>query len=232
RLKRGWTSPVYAFFEPTPSIEYTAGRCSHVFKCLAKGCKQHVWRFLDKDDTKSTSNMTKHIKSCWGESVYLTAQDTKTVAMARTTVVQGVLQTGLIMSSFERKGKGKVTYLHRQHTKTETKTLMKMGCPEYYLPSPSTVSCDVKLVFAKVRQCVVRMLQTYEGELNFATDTWTAPNHKAFVAISVHLEHEGEPLAMLLDIVKVSKSHTGLNLTEAFTKVLSDFGVSDKVDNV
>ncbi|KAG0706542.1 hypothetical protein DFH29DRAFT_798253, partial [Suillus ampliporus] len=256
RLKRGWTSPVYAFFEPTPSIEYTAGRRSHVFKCLAKGCKQHVQCFLDKGDAKSTSNMTKHIKSCWGESVYLAAQDAKTTATAHTTVVQGVLQTGSITSSFERKGKGKVTYSHRQHTKTETKnkgrdcTLMKMGCPKYYLPSPSTVLRDVKLVFTKVRQRVARMLQTYEGELNFATDAWTAPNHKVFAAISVHLEHEGEPLAMLLDIVEVSKvsqfkaykstknqlcyyqSHTGLNLTEVFTKVLLDFGVSDKVDNI
>jgi hypothetical protein len=83
--------------------------------------------------------------------------------------------------------------------------LMKMGWPEYYLPSPPTVSCDVKLVFTKVRQCVAQMLQKYDGELNFAMDAWTAPNHKAFVAISVHLEHKGEPLAMLLDIIEVPK---------------------------
>ncbi|KIK32206.1 hypothetical protein CY34DRAFT_102054, partial [Suillus luteus UH-Slu-Lm8-n1] len=51
----------------------------------------------------------------------------------------------------------------------------------------------------------------------------------AFVAISVHLEHEGQPLAMILDIVEVSKSHTGANLVEAFTKVLKEFGISDKV---
>lgn len=50
------------------------------------------------------------------------------------------------------------------------------------------------------------MLQSYEGELNFATDAWTTPNHKAFVAISVHLKHEGQPLAMLLDIVEVAKA--------------------------
>jgi hypothetical protein len=73
------------------------------------------------------------------------------------------------------------------------------------------------------------MLQTYNGDLNFATDAWTSPNHKAFVAISVHLEHDGEPLAMLLDIIEVAKSHLGLNLAEAFAKVLSNFGISDKV---
>ena len=34
---------------------------------------------------------------------------------------------------------------------------------------------------------------------------------------------------MLLDIVKVLKSHTGANLAHMFSKVLSDFGICDKV---
>jgi hypothetical protein len=106
---------------------------------------------------------------------------------------------------------------------------MKTGRPEYHIPSPSTISQDVKLVFANVRQRIAQMLQTYDGDINFATDGWTSPNHKAFVAITVHLEYEGEPLAMLLNIVEVAKSHSRHNLAEAFALVLSDFGISDKV---
>ena len=34
---------------------------------------------------------------------------------------------------------------------------------------------------------------------------------------------------MLLDIVKVACSHSGLNLAAAFAKILKDFGISDKV---
>lgn len=48
-------------------------------------------------------------------------------------------------------------------------------------------------------------IQEYEGTLSFATDAWTSPNHKAFVAVSVHLQHEGKPLSMILDIVEVAK---------------------------
>ena len=70
--------------------------------------------------------------------------------------------------------------------------------------------------------------QDYDGALNFATDAWTSPNHKAFVAFTVHMEHNGEPVSMLLDLVEVAKSHSGKNLAEAFEKVLKDFGVSDK----
>lgn len=34
---------------------------------------------------------------------------------------------------------------------------------------------------------------------------------------------------MLLDIVEVAHSHSGLNLAAAFAKILDDFGISDKV---
>jgi hypothetical protein len=50
-----------------------------------------------------------------------------------------------------------------------------------------------------------------------------------FVAFTVHLEQSGKPLAMLLDIVEVPKSHTGSNLALAFFKVLKEFHISDKV---
>ena len=113
---------------------------------------------------------------------------------------------------FERKGKGKVTYSHKQHTKTEKKKefrpivflvvaidlevlfqsligsfglsvtfrmvsrsemkfhvqivkdwgfqcLMKTGRLGYYLPSPTTVSWDVKLVFAKAQNWIAKLYE-------------------------------------------------------------------------
>lgn len=36
---------------------------------------------------------------------------------------------------------------------------------------------------------------------------------------------------MLLDIVEVARSHSGLNLAAAFAKILEDFGISDKVNS-
>jgi hypothetical protein len=50
-----------------------------------------------------------------------------------------------------------------------------------------------------------------------------------FVAVSVHFENNGVAVAMLLDIVEVAMSHSGINLAGAFAKVLEDFGISDKV---
>ncbi|KIM50611.1 hypothetical protein SCLCIDRAFT_145042, partial [Scleroderma citrinum Foug A] len=97
--------------------------------------------------------------------------------------------------------------------------LMKTGRLDYYLPNPHTVSCDIRNVF----------IQAYRGELNFATDTWTAPNHRSFAAITVHLEEDGKVLVIPLDIVEVARSHTSAVLANEFMKVLEEFGVADKV---
>ena len=71
--------------------------------------------------------------------------------------------------------------------------------------------------------------QEHEGALSFKTNAWTSPNHKAYFAITVTFEVNGVQYSMLLDLVEVAKSHLGLNLAAAFTKILDDFGISDKV---
>jgi hypothetical protein len=48
-------------------------------------------------------------------------------------------------------------------------------------------------------------MQEYDGKLNFATDAWSLPNHKAFVAVSVHFEYNREPVSMVLDVVEVAR---------------------------
>ena len=107
--------------------------------------------------------------------------------------------------------------------------LMKTGRPACYIPSKITVSRDVKNVFVKCRQRIATMLQEYEGALSFATDAWTSPNHKAYVAVTVHFESEGKPIAMLLDIVEAARSHSGIVLAREFARILEEFGISHKV---
>ncbi len=105
-------------------------------------------------------------------------------------------------------------------------SLMKTGRPGYYVPSPSTVSRDVKTVFARTRVRIAQLLrvsrtvsfmraqtthttaQDYDGKLSFGTDAWTSPNHRAFIAISVHLEVDGQPLRLLLDLVELAEVRT------------------------
>lgn len=77
RLMKEWNSPIYAFFDPTPIIETVNGRRAHAFKCMARGCKVQIHRFLNKKDACLTSNIRKHVKTCWGDKVLQTACEAK-----------------------------------------------------------------------------------------------------------------------------------------------------------
>jgi hypothetical protein len=87
KLTKEWTSPVYAFFQPTPNIGYEDGRRYHSFKCAGKSCTKTICRYLDKKDAKSTSNLRKHAKSCWGEAAVRAVDQAKNATEARDKIV-------------------------------------------------------------------------------------------------------------------------------------------------
>ncbi|RDX40001.1 hypothetical protein OH76DRAFT_1301479, partial [Lentinus brumalis] len=210
-----WTSHVYAFFKPEVEIvRKSPTKIGHVFSCAKPGCTHKTTRYLDTKDITSTSNMATHVKSCWGKEIFRAAQAAGKHTDARP-IVENFGRTGTITRAFKRVGKGKVSYSIRQHTAKEARYLMKTGRPHYQIPSPATVSRDVRRVFAKCRERIARMLRDFDGDLNFTFDAWTSPNHKALLAFAVHLHHEGTPLTFILDVIEVSESHTGEALAEA-----------------
>ncbi|KAF8314397.1 hypothetical protein F5887DRAFT_894985, partial [Amanita rubescens] len=214
RLQKEWCSPIYAFFQPNPKIVEINDRRAHEFKCSGRGCKATVRRFLDKRDAYSTGNMRKHVKSCWGADVLAAADSARDLEEVRTKIVKDVLQNGSITAAFERKNI--VTYSHRQHTKVEIRyESLTTGRPEIYIPSPETISRDVRLIYARTRERLTKMLQKHKGRLSFSTDGWTSPNHRAYVAFMVHLEREGSPLMLPLDIVELAQvsQHTSHCIT-------------------
>lgn len=123
-MSKDWNSPIYVFFRPIPRIEYAQNRHLHVFECTAGKCKaqngRDVRRFLNKGDAKSTSNLRKHVKGCCEESV-ATANNTHSIDAAREVLAKSKLWDGSITAEFECIRKGKVTYSHHQHTKTEAR---------------------------------------------------------------------------------------------------------------
>ncbi len=131
------------------------------------------------------------------------------------------------------------------------RVLMKTGPgrSEQYVPLPATVGCDVQKVFAATQKCITTMLQVsntclriswitylvpkdYNRSISLATDAWTSPNNKPFVAFTVHFEQKGQPTLMVLDMLELSMKHTGFNLAEACANVVRDFGLENKVSVV
>ncbi|OJT15390.1 Zinc finger BED domain-containing protein RICESLEEPER 3 [Trametes pubescens] len=252
RLQRRWDSPIYAFFEPA-YVDHPAPthRLAHAFRCSARGCKRIIYRFVGTSDASSTGNLSRHAKSCFGEDAVAAAREAKNKDEVRTKIVASFNKNGTITSAFERK-KGGVTYSHRPFTRIETRTeivkwvaedlrpfrivkdrgflvLMKTGRPGYYVPSPSTVARDVKVVFARTRRRVARFLRRYPGRLNFATDAWSSSNHRAFVAFLCFLEHNGTLFVIVLDMRELPIAHTGANLAREFVDCLTEFRIQEKI---
>ena len=114
-------------FRPEVLINYINGRRAHDFSCAAKQCKGRgknprlIRRYLDTGDSKSTGSLRRHAKACWGEENVARADQAGDIDTAQNALKGAVLRDGSITAVFERSGKGKFTYSHRQHTKTETR---------------------------------------------------------------------------------------------------------------
>ena len=108
-LQKDWTALVYAFYQAIPDIGYEDRHRFHSFQCAACGSTKVVRWFLDKGDKKSTGNLLKHARTCWGVETVEKAR-----SMTADEVREGTTQLvdGSITAHFERKGKDKITYSH------------------------------------------------------------------------------------------------------------------------
>jgi hypothetical protein len=125
--------------------------------------------------------MRRHVASCWGKEALAACDSAADDKEVRNKIAPDILRNGSITAAFERKANGKRTYSNRPLTRAETKAeivrwvceslhpfdivsdthflvLMKTGHPEFYIPSPWTVSHDVRLVFVCTRKWIARML--------------------------------------------------------------------------
>ncbi|KAH9912530.1 uncharacterized protein BXZ73DRAFT_55587 [Epithele typhae] len=226
-----WGSHAYGFFDPRPAVKEIQGRRAHVFRCSATICRgstRNVNRFLNTGDVSSTSNLLKHATKCFGHEAVDRARNNKLSAeQVRANIVKATTSES-INKYFKATSKNTVTYSHRQLTASETRcefvrwcaesyrpfeivkdthlqVILKSGRPGFMVPSPSTVARDTKLLFARTRRRLRRLLCDYDGRLSIATDCWTSPNGHALMAITVHVVHENAPMCLVLDIVEIPK---------------------------
>lgn len=80
-----------------------------------------VHRYLNTGDAKSTSNLCKHAKICWGEEAMAAADNTRDVQAAHEALSKMKSVDSSITAAFKRVAKSRVTYSHRQHTTSEAR---------------------------------------------------------------------------------------------------------------
>ena len=85
----------------------------------------------------------------------------------------------------------------------ELQNPLTAGQPNIELPSNGTVLQDIHTSFLKYQDHVAKLLWDHPGQLHFATDTWTSPNHCAFITWTVHFEYKGDMLSFLINVIEV-----------------------------
>jgi len=94
-----------------------------VLNCKGRANGRMVRRYLNTADAKSTSNLRKHAKICWGEEAVAAADATKDISAARAAMKKGNLRDSSITAAFafQRISKENVSYSYHQHTTIETR---------------------------------------------------------------------------------------------------------------
>ena len=80
-----------------------------------------IRHYLDTGDARSTGNMCRHTKGCWGLETVSAADNTKDVHTAHDVMAKARPHNGSITAVFERVGKNRVMYSHHQLTKAESR---------------------------------------------------------------------------------------------------------------
>ncbi|KAJ7854301.1 hypothetical protein B0H14DRAFT_2353844, partial [Mycena olivaceomarginata] len=97
---------------------------------------------------------------------------------------------GNIFTAFSRADQRPKCAAHCVHTEAED--ILAAGWPELNIHGCHTLAWDLSAAYEHCRAYVQSFLEEYPGRLSFTMDAWTSPNHRAFVAWTMHLVHEGE----------------------------------------
>ncbi|KAJ7309291.1 hypothetical protein DFH08DRAFT_719348, partial [Mycena albidolilacea] len=129
-----------------------------------------------------TSNLKKHAKQCWGSNV---------VDGHIKEIAADASCDGSIFVAFTRSGQHPINVSYCTHTKPEFRCVLDIisRLPSLTYCSLSTVAHDLKALYERSADRIKKFLTEYDGHLSFATDAWTSPNHRAFVAWTVHLQY-------------------------------------------
>ncbi|KAJ6570419.1 hypothetical protein B0H10DRAFT_1840085, partial [Mycena sp. CBHHK59/15] len=161
----------------------------------AKHCKagtgaDGIRRYMDKSDATATKNLKRHATKSFGEAA---------VEAAAAGVKATPADTSL-HAAWGQQSSNRPMYAAKDRKFEE---LVINGRPGIEIPSQTTIARDIKTSFGYRLDHISKLLNYYPGKLSFTTDAWTSPNHRAFVAWTVHLQHRGKPLNFLLDIFEV-----------------------------
>ncbi|KAF9020042.1 hypothetical protein BDZ89DRAFT_903697, partial [Hymenopellis radicata] len=165
-------------------------------------CGKNVYRNLTSKDKSSGHGLRLHAEKCFGVEAVKAAFEGADLQATREMVKKaGKKKQGVLTSMLQGIiAKGKEIYATMPLSNAETraecarwcaenfrpfnvvadrafKKLMKTGRPGTYIPHPTTVSRDTKILFAKTRRRLAKKFKGLKSRVHIVLDAWTSPNH-------------------------------------------------------
>lgn len=213
-----WKSEVYDHFNSPPVIFVEKGIVKYKFVCKTNPTIDPVTRVRHD---RSTSNLNRHVERC---SSRLAPAGQRINEFAHGSTYSKAELRYLITLW--------VSSCHRPFAiinDPPLQRILKMLFAKVDIPSPSTVSRDVKEAFTIAKKNVGSILQSYSGKLHIGVDGWTSPNVFSFLGVVVYMVKEGKIRSHILDFIKLSKGHTGQYLANQLSDCLKEYGISNKI---
>ncbi|GET00712.1 zinc finger BED domain-containing protein RICESLEEPER 2-like [Rhizophagus clarus] len=104
-------------------------------------------------------------------------------------------------------------------------------CPRYVIPDRHKAKDLIIESFNNQRSQIKSELHKIPGRFSLTADIWTSSvNQDVFLGLTIHyIDSNWRLCNFLLDIIPFTISHTGINISQEITRVLEEFGISNKI---
>jgi len=98
------------------------------------------------------------------------------------------------------------------------------------IPHSTTMRRHIVLEFRRQKHLIISHLAKAASKVHLAFDLWTSPNYCGFNGVVAHyIDNTGHQIALLLSLVEMNSSHTGVNIAESLWRVISEYQIVDSL---
>ena len=213
----------------------------------ASTCRSDVWEFYEKSDGKvtcklcskelvyrgGTSNLREHLNHIHKKEYH----PSRRIANQRT--IPNSFSSSVRASCSESRAK-RITELIVEMIAIDMRPLRLVEChgfcqfmafvePGYRVSSATHISSLVTRLHIQMELKLKEKIALEAQSLSLTSDIWTSQANDAYITVSCHfISPEWKMNCYVLSTRGFPERHTGINISEAITEILTDFHISDE----
>nr|VWO98345.1 PPM-type phosphatase domain-containing protein [Ganoderma boninense] len=216
-VARGWRLKVYEHFQPPTILRGEQGSVTYWFTC-----KRFPSKHVDRSDYEdSTGNLKRHVDICDPEPT----PESKTITVFANGATYSPTRMCFLLAMW-------CVSRHRPFKVVEDPefcAMLGMLYGKVHIPSQVTVFQDVQLILDETMARLIDRFENLPGKIHLCVDGWTSPNVMNFLGVTAHWQEAGVMRHVILDFIRLTKSHTGVYLSCKLLECMRKWGIKYKV---